>query len=91
MFLRKLPLAPKFFTMLQIPKIMSSYEVLPYLSYCLEAGRIYNKSFLLVRRGYFFDSDDSLPRDDGRTAGSYSTFLSEFLRISNGFFYLELN
>ena len=91
MFLRKVALAPRFFNMLHIPKIISSYEVRPYLSYWREAGRIYKRSFLLVRSGYFFDRDDSLPREDGRTAGSYSTFLSEFFRISNGFFYLELN
>ena len=44
-----------------------------------------------MRNGYFFDSDDSFPLEDGRTAGSYSTFFNEFFLISNGFFYLELN
>lgn len=77
--------------MQQTEKIISSYDVLPYLSYWRETGRISSKSFLLLRRGYFFDREDSFPLEEGRTAGSYSTFFREFLRISKGLRSFVLN
>lgn len=48
-------------------------------------------SFLLVSNGSLLERDDNLPLEEGRTAGSYSTFFKEFFLINKGFFSLELN
>jgi hypothetical protein len=44
-----------------------------------------------VRSGSFLEIDESLPLEEGRTAGNSSTFFKEFFLISKGFFSFELN
>jgi hypothetical protein len=86
-YLRSLALADRFFMIEHSVRIISSIQPLSLeeedapSSFGLAIPTIY---CLLSANGSFLEREDSFPLEEGRTAGNYSTFLREFLRIRVG-------